>query len=201
MPAARKERADAVRNRETVLAAAGRLLDATDDPDQVSMDDIAKAAGVGKGTLFRGFGDRTGLLQALATQRSAALLPAADAAGDTGDTGAVGDATPTERVIAIFDAILAYKQANRSLTLALESAGRGSPYLNPAYDELHRHLAGIISGVRGPHDADYLAHALLGAVRSDLLHHLRAEPPERIRAGVVALIRAVLTPTGRVRLN
>ena len=196
MPAARKERADAVRNREAVLAAAGRLLDATDDPDQVSMDDIAKAAGVGKGTLFRGFGDRIGLLQALAVQRSATLLPTADGGGDAesaGDAaGAVGDANPADRVIAIFDAILAYKQANRSLALALENAGRGSPYLNPVYDELHRHLAGIISGVRGPDDADYLAHALLAAVRSDLLHQLRDEPPERIRAGVVALIRAVL---------
>ncbi|WP_326551291.1 TetR/AcrR family transcriptional regulator [Micromonospora sp. NBC_01813] len=196
MPAARKERADAVRNRETVLAAAGRLLDATDDPDQVSMDDIAKAAGVGKGTLFRGFGDRIGLLQALAVQRSAALLPAAGGGGDAESAGnaagAAGNGTPADRAIAIFDAILAYKQANRSLALALESAGRGSPYLNPAYDELHRHLAGIISGVRGPDDADYLAHALLAAVRSDLLHQLRDEPPERIRAGVVALIRAVL---------
>jgi AcrR family transcriptional regulator len=195
MPAARKERADAARNRETVLAAAGRLLDATDDPDQVTMDAIAKAAGVGKGTLFRGFGDRTGLLQALAAQRSATLLPAAGApgaAGDTGAAGAAGDATPADRVIAIFDAILAYKQANRSLALALESAGRGSPYLNPAYDELHRHLTGIISGVRGPEHADYLAHALLAAVRSDLLHQLRDEPPTRIRAGVVALIRSVL---------
>lgn len=187
MPAAaRKERADAARNRETVLAAAGRLLDATDDPDEVTMDAIAQAAGVGKGTLFRGFGDRTGLLQALAAQRSAALQATLQ------DPRQGTDRDPATQVIAIFDAILDYKHANRALALALESAGRGSPYLNPAYGDLHRHLTDIITGVRGPEHADFLAHALLAAVRSDLLHELRDEPPQRIRAGVVALIRAVL---------
>ncbi|MDG4763625.1 TetR/AcrR family transcriptional regulator [Solwaraspora sp. WMMD406] len=185
-PAARKERADAARNRETVLAAAGRLLDAADDPDEVTMDAVAQAAGVGKGTLFRGFGDRTGLLQALAAQRGVALQAALR------DPRQGADRDPQAQVIAIFDAILAYKQANRSLALALENAGRGSPYRSPAYGDLHRQLTDIVTGVRGPEHADFLAHALLAAVRSDLLDHLRDEPLERIRAGVVALVRAVL---------
>ncbi|WBC19703.1 TetR/AcrR family transcriptional regulator [Solwaraspora sp. WMMA2080] len=188
MPAAaRKERVDATRNRETVLAAAGRLLDAAADPDEVTMDAIAQAAGVGKGTLFRGFGDRTGLLQALAAQRGTALQATLQ------DSRQGADRDPVAGIIAIFDAILDYKHANRALALALESAGRGSPYLNPAYGDLHRRLIDMITGVRGPEHADFLAHALLAAVRSDLLHQLRDEPPERIRAGVVALIRSVLS--------
>lgn len=196
MPAAaRKERVDAARNRETVLAAAGRLLDAADDPDEVTMDAIAQAAGVGKGTLFRGFGDRTGLLQALAAQRGTALQATLQ------DSRQGADRDPVAQVIAIFDAILDYKHANRALALALESAGRGSPYLNPAYGDLHRRLTDIITGVRGPEHADFLAHALLAAVRSDLLHQLRDEPPERIRAGVVALIRAVLADPAQAGLN
>ncbi len=58
------ERRDAVRNRELLLAAADRLI-AERGVAAVSMDDVAQAAGVGKGTVFRRFGSRAGLLQAL----------------------------------------------------------------------------------------------------------------------------------------
>src|SRR6185312_10778811 len=50
------ERADAARNRRKVLAAAEGLF-ATRGVAAVSMDDVAAAAGVGKGTLYRRFGD------------------------------------------------------------------------------------------------------------------------------------------------
>lgn len=117
-PAGRKERVDAVRNRETVLAAAARLLDAADDPGEVSMGDIAAAAGVGKGTLFRGFGDRIGLLQALADQRGDRLRTQLAAGESSSD--------PVERATATLDAILRFKLENRSLMLALENAGSGA---------------------------------------------------------------------------
>ena len=55
------ERGDAVRNRALLLAAARRLI-AERGPDAVTMDDIASAAGVGKGTVFRRFGSRAGLM-------------------------------------------------------------------------------------------------------------------------------------------
>ena len=58
------ERADAARNRERILCAAARLF-AEQDAGRVSMDAIAAAAGVGKGTIFRRFGDRAGLMHAL----------------------------------------------------------------------------------------------------------------------------------------
>ena len=57
-------RADAERNREKVLCAAARLF-AEHGVENVSMDAIAAAAGVGKGTLFRRFGDRAGLAPAV----------------------------------------------------------------------------------------------------------------------------------------
>ncbi|NUP35066.1 MAG: helix-turn-helix transcriptional regulator, partial [Streptomycetaceae bacterium] len=60
----RRERADAVRNRRRILDAAAELF-AAHGVEQVSMDAIATAAGVGKGTLFRRFGDRAGLAAAL----------------------------------------------------------------------------------------------------------------------------------------
>src|ERR671931_1733787 len=67
-----RERADAQRNREKVLCAAERLF-ASHGVDNVSMDAIAAEAGVGKGTLFRRFGDRAGLAQALLEEHTVEL--------------------------------------------------------------------------------------------------------------------------------
>jgi AcrR family transcriptional regulator len=57
------ERADAARNRRLVLEAAARLFE--QDPECVTMEAVAAEAGVGKGTVFRRFGDRAGLVRAL----------------------------------------------------------------------------------------------------------------------------------------
>src|SRR6202167_2833347 len=59
-----QERGDAARNRALLLKAA-RTLVAKRGADAVTMDDIAAAAGVGKGTLFRRFGSRAGLMMVL----------------------------------------------------------------------------------------------------------------------------------------
>ena len=59
-----QERGDAARNRALLLDAARRLI-AERGADAVTMDDIAAAAGVGKGTLFRRFGSRAGLMMVL----------------------------------------------------------------------------------------------------------------------------------------
>jgi AcrR family transcriptional regulator len=58
------ERADAARNRRRILAAAAELVDER-GIGRVSMDDVARAACVGTGTLYRRFGDRAGLALAL----------------------------------------------------------------------------------------------------------------------------------------
>src|SRR6185437_10429680 len=71
-----KERADAARNRQAILAAASTLFETAEDPLTVTMDDVAAAAGVGKGTLFRRFGDRTGLLRGVFDARIADLMTA-----------------------------------------------------------------------------------------------------------------------------
>jgi AcrR family transcriptional regulator len=65
------ERADASRNRKRVLAAAERLFER--DPDGVTMEAVAAEAGVGKGTVFRRFGDRAGLARAVVSEYEATL--------------------------------------------------------------------------------------------------------------------------------
>lgn len=59
-----RERGDAARNRALLLDAARRLVTER-GADAVTMDDIAAAAAVGKGTLFRRFGSRAGLMLVL----------------------------------------------------------------------------------------------------------------------------------------
>ncbi|MCV7444174.1 TetR family transcriptional regulator [Mycobacterium paraense] len=59
-----QERGDAARNRALLLRAARELV-AERGADAVTMDDVAAAAGVGKGTLFRRFGSRAGLMMVL----------------------------------------------------------------------------------------------------------------------------------------
>src|ERR1700758_2493578 len=60
-------RSDASRNRARILETAARLF-AERGPNCVSMDLIAEAAGVGKGTVFRRFGSRAALAQAVLSE-------------------------------------------------------------------------------------------------------------------------------------
>jgi AcrR family transcriptional regulator len=61
-PASRKPRADAHRNRERILAVAREAF--TRSGADVSLDDIAKQAEVGPGTLYRNFPNRDALIEA-----------------------------------------------------------------------------------------------------------------------------------------
>ncbi|MCS0637664.1 TetR/AcrR family transcriptional regulator [Streptomyces sp. LP05-1] len=162
-----RQRADAVRNRETVLDAAEELFTRA-GPAGVSMNAVATAAGVGKGTVFRAFTDRTGLLQALAERRSAPLRRAvAEGAAPLGP-----GTPPRERVPAVLDALLTAKLDNQALYLALEEAGAASPYQSPSYAWWHGVLRDSLAELTDADRAGFLAHVLLAAVRADLVAHL-----------------------------
>ena len=60
-------RADARRNRERILEAARELLAA--GPPEVQMDDLARRAGVGVGTVYRHFPDKEALMGELVRER------------------------------------------------------------------------------------------------------------------------------------
>ncbi|MFJ9774001.1 TetR/AcrR family transcriptional regulator [Kitasatospora sp. NPDC101157] len=76
-------RADARRNREAVLDAAGALF--AQRGDAVQMDEIAELAGLGVGTLYRHFVDKQALLAAIIGRRFEAMTALARAADATGD--------------------------------------------------------------------------------------------------------------------
>lgn len=176
-----KERADAARNRQAILAAAATLFETADDPLTVTMDNIAAAAGVGKGTLFRRFGDRTGLLRAVFDARIADLM-AAIVEGPP----PLGPATPhRERVLALLDAMVDFKLSNRKITLALEQTSERASFLDsPNYILAHRLFTELLTSITTHDRAPWTAHALLSFTRADLLDHLIAVQgwtPTRLR--------------------
>lgn len=175
-------RVDKARNRETVMAAAARLFAAAEDPDEVSMDAVAVAAGVGKGTVFRGFGDRRALVRELWDETLARFDAENPAAGST----------PRERVLDLLLRTWRFKREHRVLGLALERAGEGSPYATAGYDRWHTTLVELLAEVPG--EREFLAHALLAAVRSDLVEHLRSLPDEEVQAGLRRLVDGVVRP-------
>jgi AcrR family transcriptional regulator len=193
----RRSRKDAARNREAVLAAADALFARRESPEDVTMADVAAAAGVGKGTLFRAFGDRAGLLRALYEARLAPIREAAEAGPPP-----LGPGTPPQqRVPALLDAVLCFKLDNRRLALALEESGNGSPYQAEHYEWWHSMLRAVLEQVPGLTDSDFTAHALLAATRADLVEHLAGQervPRERARGQLVNFAARVLA-SGPVR--
>ncbi|MFD8749890.1 TetR family transcriptional regulator [Kitasatospora sp. NPDC059577] len=188
----RKSRKDAVRNREAVLAAADALFARRESPEDVTTAEVAAAAGVGKGTLFRAFGDRAGLLRALYEAR----LEPIRAAVETGPPP-LGPATPPQdRVPAVLDALLCFKLDNRRLALALEEGGSSSsPYRAEHYERWHGLLRAVLEQIPGLTDGAFTAHALLAATRADLVEHLMGEEGvsrDELRARLADFVARVL---------
>lgn len=86
----RSLRADARRNRESVLDAAGELF--ARRGDGVQMDEIAERAGLGVGTLYRHFPDKQALLAAIIGRRFEAITALAAAAEALADPWAAFEA-------------------------------------------------------------------------------------------------------------
>ncbi|WP_174552372.1 TetR/AcrR family transcriptional regulator [Microtetraspora niveoalba] len=172
-----KERADAARNRVAVLEAAARLF-AEHGVAAVSMDQIAAAAGVGKGTLFRRFGDKSGLAVALLDARERVLQEAILHGPPPLGPGA----SPAERLTAFVDAYLDYLLKHLDLVRVSETAAPGARYRIGAYRFWHRHVAMLLDGVPDP---DHAAHALLAALAAEHVSALLPELGEpRVRAGL-----------------
>jgi len=181
------ERADAARNRRAILRATEELLSAH-DLAEVSMDRVAAAAGVGKGTVFHRFGNREGLMRALVESR----LEALSSALTSGPPPLGPGAPPAERLAAFFDAVIELVTRNVKVMAAYEHAS--TDRLNsPIYLAWHAHVSGLIASAAPTLDADLTAHLLLGSLHSDLmLRFLKTGETDRLAAGLGSLIRTLL---------
>lgn len=112
-PTAPPERADAARNRARILSAAERLFSER-DPASVTMDDIAKAAGVGRGTLYRRYPDRAAIARALLDEHERALQEKLLRGAPPLGPGEPGGQTPSpgERLAAFYTEMAALLEAH-----------------------------------------------------------------------------------------
>lgn len=184
-----RERADAARNRAAVLQAAARLF-AEHGVAAVSMDQVAAAAGVGKGTIFRRFGDKSGLAAALLDARERVLQEAILRGPPPLGPGA----GRRQRLAAFVQAYLDYLLEHLDLVRMSETAAPGARYRIGAYRFWHQHLAILLTSTPDP---DHAAHALLAPLAAE---HVAAILPElgekRLRAGITQIADSVYL-TGR----
>ncbi len=182
-----QERADAARNRGRILAAAESLF-AERGVEGVSMDDIASVAGVGKGTLYRRFGDKAGLgiavLDARERELQEAILRGPPPLGPGG--------SPAERLHAFANAYLDYLHRNLDLVVMCETAAPGARYRSGVYAGWRRHVELLLSAAGLQHPG-VLAEYLLAALAADLHRHLRnaGTSPGTTRAALHWLLNRV----------
>lgn len=188
-PAQVPRRADALRNRARVLDAAQTLF-AEHGVEAVSMDDVARAAGVGKGTLYRGFGDRAGLAMALLDDRARELQE-----GVLGGPGPLGPGPPpVERLVAFVRHYLRFQVEQLDLVLMSESGGSpGARLTKGSYVFWHRHVAWLLAEAGAP-AAGLRAEVLLGALSAEQVRHwvrVRGRPVAELEAELVGAALAL----------
>jgi AcrR family transcriptional regulator len=187
LPTEQTERADAASNRRRILAAATALF-AQRGPNCVSMQDVAKAAGVGMGTMYRRFGDRAGLTFALLGERhrelQEQLLRGAPPLGP--------GAPAAERLHAFGGARIALLDEGEAEMLLTTADAGGATLRGP--DAAYRtHLAVLLRELAPVLDHEYAVNSLVMAFDARLHVHLRRERGwslERVQDGWCALADA-----------
>jgi len=161
------ERADAARNRRRLLEAAQRLVSEV-GAEQVTMEAVAAAAEVGKGTVFRRFGDRVGLMVALLDHSERENQDAFMFGPPPLGPGA----EPRARLIAFGEQRLRFNGEHKDVLLAAEDCG-ARRYEHPARAVLVLHVSGLLREAQVQGDVELLTETLLGSLDVALLQHLR----------------------------
>jgi AcrR family transcriptional regulator len=182
----RHERADAARNRARILEAAAALVGER-GIENVSMDDVACAAGVGAGTLYRRFGDRAGLALALLDEETRAFQDELIA----GEPPLGPGAPATERLRAFGERYVDFLERHGDLLLA---AGPPGPGRNGPTELCTTHLAILVTDAAPHLDAAYTARALMAVLApgEHLFARRRLEwELDRLRDGWCGLVDAI----------
>lgn len=158
------ERGDAARNRRLLLDAA-RTLIAQRSPQQITTDDIVAAAGVGKGTLFRRFGNRAGLMVELLDEDERALQQAFL----FGPPPLGPDAPPLQRLLAFGRERLAFVHTHRAIITQI-SRDPAARY-NAVFAVLHTHVRVLLAAAASSGDLDAQADSLLALLDADYVAH------------------------------
>jgi AcrR family transcriptional regulator len=158
-----RERADAARNRAKVLAAAEELF-AQRRP--VTMEEIARSAGVGRATLYRRFPDPAAVALALLDDHERGLQERLMRGPPPLGPGA----PPPARLAAFYTAMVELLEGHVHLALGAEM-GR-SRFATGAYGFWRAHVRALIVAARIP-DPDALADLLLAPLAPDVYEFQR----------------------------
>jgi AcrR family transcriptional regulator len=162
-PPAARERADARRNRERILCAAARLIDER-GIDAISMDDVAAEAGVGKGTLYRRFGERGALLRALVEE------PERDFQESLirGEPPLGPGADPVDRLHAFGVGLLDLLETHSRFIRAAEGIGGTKRFTHPVYQGYRSHVGVLMRQIRGDDpQTEYLIDCLMAPLGAE----------------------------------
>ncbi len=163
-----RERADARRNRERILCAAARLID-EHGIDAVSMDAVAAQACVGKGTLYRRFGDRASLIRALFEEPERDFQDALI----RGEPPLGPGAPPLQRLHAFGAGVLRLLQQNARF-IAATKGEKASQFNHPVYSVYRTHVALLLHEILGEGArTDYLVDSLLAPLSADAFLYQR----------------------------
>jgi AcrR family transcriptional regulator len=163
----RHERADAAANRRRILCAANELL-AEKGVEALTMQAVASAAGVGKGTVFHRFGDREGLTAALIDEYMRELQDAF-----LHGPPPLGPGAPAEARLEAFLVELIRRQVEH-IEVALAAERLAAERLAPAYGVLLMHVANLITEINPRLEAPVVAGYLLSAFAPPTLRRMHA---------------------------
>lgn len=169
----KEQRERASRNEAAVLDAARRLF-RSGDIGKVDVRQIARAAGVGVGTVYRHFGDKAGLLAAVVGDDERALQDALLSGPPPLGPGAPA----SERLAAFLRALARLTEQNLGALLATESAAAGARLHVGAYHVWRLHVTTLLREMlptRSAREVDWRADALLAPLAADLYAHHRRE--------------------------
>jgi AcrR family transcriptional regulator len=157
--AARKPRSDALRNRDRVLEAARTVFSA--GGPEASLEAVAKAAGVGIGTLYRHFPTREALFEAVYRREVQQLADLAERLEEDGE--------PIEALRRWMRSFVKFAATKKGMSAALAFAvAKDSDLVSHSSDLLTRAVGGLLSRastageIRDDIGAEDLLRALVG---------------------------------------
>lgn len=181
------ERRDAARNRELLLEAARALIESC-GVKGVTMDAVAQAAGVGKGTVFRRYESREGLMAAVLNHSEAEW-----------QTQVMSGPPPLGPGADPWDRLLAFGRTRLETTLLhaelIREAGRTGARARGAYSFAAAHVRYLLTELEVEGDLPILATALLAPLELPILDqqvNLDGFPVDRVYDGWVDLVRRIV---------
>lgn len=185
----RRERRDALENRERLIAVAKELF-ATQGVEATNMQDIARTAGVGQGTLYRHFARKSELCDALVHE---------DIVAFKGRVGAMIDdaaLSPLARLETLIVEKVRLTESHLAVLAAMEDGSGGGrhpkPFRGPFRTWMHEQLTTLLTEAvaqneLAPLDIAFTADAILATGAPQLYRYQRYElgyTSERIMAGM-----------------